>query len=96
MKDLNQFIDKLIEEKGFDEKDPEVLEQIKTDLISHLEDRIDAMVLNNIKEEDLPAFEKALDSNNKEEIEKFTLEHIPDINEKVANEMLNFRNIYLG
>jgi len=96
MNDLEQFIEQLIKDKGFEDKDPEVLLQIKSDLTGRLEDRIDAMVINSMNESDLPLFEKVLESGNKEEIEKFTTEHIPDLTERIANELLNFRNIYLG
>ena len=96
MNDLDNYIDKLIAEKGFDEKDEDVLDQMKADLKSRLEDRIDAMVIASLSENDLPLFEKVLDSENAEEIEKFTREHIPDISERIANELLNFRSIYLS
>lgn len=95
MKNIEQFIEKVVEEKGFDKKDPEVVAQIKADLTSSLEDRIDAMILANIPEDALTSFEKVLDGGNEEELNTFVKQYIPDLDEKLAVEMLTFKNMYL-
>lgn len=96
MKNIDDFVSKLVEEKGFDEKDPLVIEQIKSDLLERIEDRVNAMIVRNLKVEDLDEFEKALDQNDEQALESFVQMHIPDINEKVAAELLAFRSVYLG
>ena len=93
---LEPYVDRLIEEKGFNEKGPDVLTQIKKDLIERIEDRIDAMIVSNIKPEMLADFEKVLEKNNNEEIEAFVRAQISDIDEKVAQELLSFKTIYLS
>ena len=48
MNTIINFIDQLVAEKGFETEDVEVLDQIKSDLMTRLEDRINAMIINNI------------------------------------------------
>ena len=96
MKTIEEFIDLLVLEKGFDTKDQAILDQIKSDLTSRFEDRINAMIITNLSEDLLPEFEKLLDSNNQEEINTFLKKHIPGIEEKLASEMLQFKNMYLS
>ncbi|MDQ5928404.1 MAG: hypothetical protein QG594_178 [Bacteroidota bacterium] len=96
MKNIEEFIDRIIAEKGFDVKDPEVLAQIKTDLTSRFEDRLNAMIISNLPGDKLEEFNTLLDTNNEEEVNTFLKNNIPEIEEKLAAEMLEFKSIYLG
>lgn len=96
MKNLDEFIDQLVEEKGFDTKDPEVITQIKADLMSRLEDRINAMILRNMPEDLLSEFEQIMVSNKEGEVEAFVQKNIPDMEEKLVTELLTFKNVYLS
>lgn len=96
MKNIEEFIDRIVAEKGFDHKDPEVIAQIKADLMSRLEDKINAMILSNLPGDKLEEFDKLLEANNEEATDTFLTNNIPDIEEKLATEMLEFKSIYLG
>lgn len=96
MENLEQFINRIIEEKGFQNEAPEVLTQIKEDLLESVERRINAMIIKNLDEHILPDFEALLDADNKEKIQVFIKQHIPDIDERVAAELLEFKTLYLG
>lgn len=96
MQNLNEFIDQLVEAKGFDTKDPEVITQIKKDLMSRLEDRINAMILRNMPEDLLPEFEQIMVSNKDGAVEEFVKKNIPDMEEKLVTELLAFKAMYLG
>jgi len=96
MNNLEDFVGKLVEDKGFDEKDPEVIAQIKIDLLDRVEDRINALIISELKPEQLADFGKIMDSGSEEDIQKFIRDNIPDIDEKAASELLTFKNIYLG
>ncbi len=96
MNNIEQFVDELVSAKGFDEKDPEVLAEIKRGVMSRLEDRINAMVLANLPEDSLDDFNKVLDADNEEQMISFVKKYVPDLDEKVAGEMLAFRSAYLG
>lgn len=96
MKNIEEFVDRLIKDKGFKEEDPEVLAQMKSDLLDRVENRINAMILSHISPDKLEDFEKVIDGGNEEEIQNFVKKDVPDIDEKVAMELLTFKNIYLG
>jgi hypothetical protein len=96
MQNLNDYVDRLVAEKGFNEKDPEVIAQLKADLLDRVETRIDAMIADTLPAEVLPEFETVLEQGNTEDVQDFVKKHIPDIDEKVASELLTFRTIYLS
>jgi uncharacterized protein YfbU (UPF0304 family) len=54
------------------------------------------MIVSNLDSEKFPEFEKVLENGSEAEIQEFTKKNIPDIDEKVATELLNFKNMYLG
>lgn len=96
MKNIEEFVNKLIEDKGFNEQDPDVIAQMKSDLLDRIENRINAMIISKLNPEKLSDFEKVLDGGSEEEIQKFVKENVSDIDERVAKELLDFKNIYLG
>ncbi len=96
MDNLEKFVDELVEQKGFGQKDPEVLEQIKLDLLDRVEDRINAMIMTQLPSTALSDFEEKLDTGTDEEIQTFVRSHIPDLKERVAFELVSFKNMYLS
>jgi hypothetical protein len=96
MENISVYIDRLIEEKGFSDKDPEIVNQIKADLQSRLEDRINAMILANLPADGIEDFEKVLDADDEDAISAYVARQIPDFDEKVATELLVFRTMYLA
>ena len=96
MKNLDEFISRLVEEKGFNTKEVEVIDQIKADLMSRVEDRINAMIISNLDVEVLPEFEAIIDAGDESKVEAFVKKNIPDIDEKLAAELLAFKSMYLS
>lgn len=96
MKNIDDYVDRLIKDKGFEDKDPEIIAQIKDDLLRSIEGHINAMVISNIPEDSLAEFEKILDTNDQEKITSYIHTKIPDINEKTATVLLSFKNSYLA
>lgn len=94
---LNLFVDKLIEEKGFHGLEPEVMQQIKVDLLKRVDDHLNAAIINHLPESELGQFTKLLESQKgPSEIQAFCDKHILDFNKVVASTLLKFRKIYLG
>lgn len=93
---ISQFIDRLIEEKALDGIGPEVVEQIKEDLADRIEDRINTAILANMPPSHLEEFDKILDNGDEEKIQLFCQSNIPELDNIVANELMNFRNTYLN
>jgi len=96
--DLQTFVDKLIEEKRFPEKlEKEVLDEIKKDLLVRAEERIDAVMISNLSEEQLDEFNKLIDKNvDPKEMQDFCSKSIPDLPQIIASELLVFRDTYLA
>jgi hypothetical protein len=96
--DLKMFIDRLVEEKKLPlDLEKEVIDQIKSDLLSQVEDRINAVIINNLSPEKLEEFNTMLDGDVKdEEMQKFCSENIPDLSQLIATELIVFRQTYLS
>ncbi|MDD5627031.1 MAG: DUF5663 domain-containing protein [Patescibacteria group bacterium] len=92
---LEDFIINLLKDKGLAGEDKMVFEQLKSDLMGDLEERINAAILAAMPEERLASFEKILDTGSAAEIQKFCMENVPNLSEITALEMLNFRKTYL-
>jgi Protein of unknown function (DUF5663) len=93
---LDEFVTRLIEEKGLNGLDAEVLEQVTQDLRSRVEDRINAKIVSALPETELPAFSKILEDGTEEQVLAFCAEHIPDMDNLVASELLAFRETYVA
>ncbi|MDB5189827.1 MAG: hypothetical protein JWN49_153 [Parcubacteria group bacterium] len=92
--ELEQFVDQLIAERGIDSEDPEVRAQVKADLMERVEDRIQALILANLPEDQLEAFDEKLSNGSDEDVQEYLQATIPDFDGKVANELLLFRATY--
>ncbi|OGZ01202.1 MAG: hypothetical protein A2946_01730 [Candidatus Liptonbacteria bacterium RIFCSPLOWO2_01_FULL_53_13] len=93
---IEKFVDLLVTEKGLGNLDPEVLAQVKRDLSSRAEDRVNAVILSKMPPENLEAFEKLLDDGSAEDVQAFCAKNIPDLDQVVAAELLAFRTTYLA
>jgi len=95
MNDLEKFVEKIIAEKGFSNLEPEVVAQIKSDLLDRVEDRINAMILRRLPPEKLDEFSKVMDQGGEDKIRTYCEENIPNLDEAVAAELIRFRDIYI-
>lgn len=93
--DIKGFVDTLIEEKQIPELDSDVLNQMKLDLEDRVESLINARILQNIPSDSLEEFEKKLDEETDENVMIFCKEKIPNLDEIIANALMDFRKIYL-
>ncbi|MCX6793095.1 MAG: DUF5663 domain-containing protein [Candidatus Falkowbacteria bacterium] len=95
-KSLDDFIIELLKEKDLSILAPEVVEQLKSDLQTRLEDRINAAILGNIPEDKLDEFEQLLDAPDEDKMQEFLNSVVPDLEAVVALELFNFRKLYLA
>lgn len=93
---LDQFVDRLLEEKAYFDVDEETVLQIKKDLSDRLEDKINASLLEKMPPENLEEFEKLLDEGNTQKIQEFCQAHILNLDEVVAAALMDFRRLYLN
>lgn len=92
---LEGFAEKLLEERGVDGLDLETREQMKKDLTSRLEDRVNAGLIQKLAPQYLEEAERLIDEGNAEQVQKFFQGHIADIAEVIATELMMFRQEYL-
>src|SRR3989338_3664997 len=96
-KSFESFVEQLIEERSFPDLTPEVRVELKKDLINRLDSFIAAKVIVALSDEDVLIFEQMLKDNKPmEELQKFTVEHVPDFTTFLTNVLLEFRGVYLG
>lgn len=94
----HDFVEEILDAKDPDNTIPQdVREQLAHDLVAQLEQRINAMILNHIPENAQDELSQLLDSDTEGKlIGDFYVRHIPDISERIAAEMMVFRESYLG
>jgi hypothetical protein len=95
MNDIDSFVERLIEEKGLEGLDSEVLAQVKSDLVGRVEDRLNVVILEQIPPSKLEKFNELLDSGDDAKTQEFIKNNVPELEALVAAELLNFRAIYL-
>jgi len=94
---LGEFIERLIEEKGFPDLTIEVKEVLKKDLLRRLNDFIAARVIGTLSDEDVITFDQMIkEKKSEEEIQQFVATHIPDFVKFLTDVLLEFRGVYLG
>jgi DNA-directed RNA polymerase subunit F len=93
---LEQFVDRLLQEKQLSQTDPEILTELKNDLLSRVENHVNAAILAEIPGDKLDEFNALLESGNSEQIVSYCQANVPDFQNVIATTLNNFRNIYLG
>jgi len=95
---LEMFVNRLLEEKKLPENlEKEVINQIKVDLLSRVEDRVNAVIINNLSGDKLEEFNKILDENiSDKEMQNFLSTTIPNLDELIATELVVFKQTYLS
>ncbi len=93
---LEDFAEKLLEERGTDGVDAEIREQMKKDLTDRLEDRINMALVEKLSPQYLEEAERLIDEGNAENVQKFFQDHIADVSEVIATELVLFRQRYLN
>ena len=97
MNDINDFVDRLIEEKGVADMDLAVLAEFKKDLRERVNERINAAIVEHMPSHLLPEFETMLDDNVEPAVmQAYIQKHILNLPEVLAAALLDFKNAYLG
>ena len=97
--DIQSFVERLLEEKGilYLNLDELVLAEMRKDLVSRVENRINALIASNMPESAQAEFEKLIDSDvSDEDVQKFCSEKIPDLQSLIAADLVQFQSVYLG
>ena len=96
-KDLPSYVKWVIDQKPELKNTPE---DVKVELQSQLEDRLDdlinAAIIENLPDSELDYFQHLLNNGTDQQIQDFCQQNIPDMDEVVAGVLIQFRNDYLG
>lgn len=95
---LEAFVDKLVDEKGLSSMADDVLVQMKSDLLSRVEDRVNAEMIEALPSDRAEAFEMLLnaDASSGDDVAKFLKENVSNFDEVLANALMGFRHTYLN
>lgn len=93
---LASFIYKLIDER----KDPNITDatkpQVKAMLLSQLNEAINTHLINRLSEKDQLALDDLLNTNpSDDDLNKFFMDSVPNLEVEIASALLNFRTAYL-
>lgn len=94
--ELDRYVDKLLEEANLPDLAPEIIAQMKADLLSRVEDRINAALISNMTPDQMKQFDALLETNNDSEVQQFLKDTIPDLETVIATALISFRSTYLG
>ena len=93
---LEQFADRLLEEKKMVGLDPVILKQAKEDILAKAEEHIKATIFSNIPGAKLEEFNTLMDANDETALKNFIQKEIPNLEQVIAQSLLEFRHTYLG
>jgi hypothetical protein len=96
--ELNVFLERLIEEKGFEN----LSEKLKADILEGLNKRLMAYIITgiakNLTAEQAEKMNRMIEDGKEhslDQIQKFLGENVSNIDEIVAQAMMDFREVYL-
>ncbi|MDO4978945.1 MAG: hypothetical protein Q4E47_02210 [Candidatus Saccharibacteria bacterium] len=96
---VDEFIDSIINEKGYQNLDDDVRQAMKQDMTQRLMDQIDHAAIDSLSEDKAVELADKLETNPdmpEEEITKFMEDAGVDLNAIAMTTMLQFRMLYLG
>lgn len=95
---LDFFVDQLVKEKDLSSQveDPEILTQIKEDLIQAINEQINAMIIAEIAPDQLEELGRLSEAEDENQLSDFIAANIPDLSTKLVKVLTDFRNTYLG
>lgn len=97
MEEIDQFIEQIMAEKGVDDIEPEVKEELKADMKQRLLDQIDKAAIMKLSEEKAAELAAKVDNPNftNEDLTAFMQNSGVDLTQVALETMLQFRNFYL-
>ena len=93
---LEGFAEKLLSDRGVGDISSEVIEQMKKDLVSRLEDRINAAMIEKLAPQYLEEAERLIDDGDDAKVQQFFTTHLSNMSEIISTELLLFRDRYLN
>ena len=98
MQSVDEFIESLLIDKGITDIEPDIKEELKTDMKKRLLDQINRAAVMQLSEEKADELAKLVEDPNftNEEMTKFMQDSGVNLTEVALDTMLKFRSFYLG
>ena len=98
MQNIDEFIESLLNDKGITNVEPEVREELKSEMKAKLLDQIDRAAIQALSEEKAAELAKKVEDPNftNEDMTKFIQDSGVNLTEVALETMLKFRGFYLG
>lgn len=95
--DLDQYVEWVLSQKdGYAAVDDAVKAELKKAYLESLEDQVNAAIVKALPPEQLEAFDQVLASQDDKAMADFCEQHIPNLKEVVAAELVSFKENYVG
>lgn len=97
--EIKMFLEKIIEEKKFDNLSPQLKEAMAASLYPRLEAYIFTAITKNLDEATVAELDQMMESGqnySRPEIQNFLKQRVSNIEEIIAQAMLEFRAVYLN
>lgn len=96
MEVLDNFVNRLLEERGIEKLEPEILSQARKDLRERLDDKIRMAMLFAMPSPKLEEFKAMMATASDAEVQKFCQDNIVNLDEVVSVALYEFRQTFLG
>jgi hypothetical protein len=96
---MDEYIKQLLTDAGVPEStDPEVRQQLESDLLARAHDLINRRLIDAMSDQDAEAFGNLVDESqgNMEVLQQFVDDHVPNRDKVIGAALLEFRALYLG
>lgn len=94
--EITVFLERVLDDGGMSNVEPAVREQMLNDLHARFRNALFASVITKLPEQDLPAFDALVQEHAPDErVQVFLRERIPNLDEYIAQAMLDFRKLYV-
>lgn len=94
---LGDYADQLIDEKNYESLTPELRVELKTELLTQLNDTLIAKLLDVLSDEEVKTLNSLLETNpTDEQIQEYIKTKLSDPQGFIANVLIAFRKTYLG
>lgn len=94
---LEVFAQNLLIDKGFMDLSPELIADMKADLLQRLELLSTQVMLEALNETDIAEFERLVDSGaTPDQLQQYSESKVPDYAQRLTEALLRFRITYLG
>lgn len=95
--EITVFLERILDNGGMKNVEPEVHQQMLTDLRSRLQNALFASFITKLPEADLPAFDALVEEKaSLERIQTFLKSKIPNLDTLIADTLLAFRKQYVA